>query len=59
MKESVYYKPWIDPWKVLSWGLEVAGLKSPQAGDGKIKDSRIVVLKNVEVCSLTVVGRMG
>jgi charged multivesicular body protein 7 len=51
MKESVYYKPWVDPWRVIEWGLEVAGLKSRQVGVGKIKEGSFVVVKNVEVCS--------
>lgn len=57
MKNSVYYKPWVDPWRVLSWGLEIAGLKSPQTSGGKITDGCVVVLKNVEVRSPTLVGR--
>lgn len=49
MRESVYYRPWVDPWKVLGWGLEVAGLKSRVVEDGKILEGKVVVLKNVEV----------
>ncbi|RPA95757.1 hypothetical protein L873DRAFT_1829740 [Choiromyces venosus 120613-1] len=48
MRESVYYRPWVDPCKVLGWGLEVAGLKSGAVGDGKIRQRKVVVLKNIE-----------
>jgi len=45
----VYYRPWVDPWKVLGWGLEVAGLKNRAVEDGKIREGKVVVLRNVEV----------
>ncbi|RPB01089.1 hypothetical protein L873DRAFT_1678422 [Choiromyces venosus 120613-1] len=48
MRESVYYRPWVDPWKVFGWGLEVAGLKSRAVADGKVREGKVVVLKNIE-----------
>ena len=45
----MYYRPWVDPWKVLGWGLEVAGLRGRAVEDGKIREGKVVVLKNVEV----------
>lgn len=48
--ESVYHKAWINPWGVLNWGLETAGLKTRVAVDEKLKKGAFVVLKNVEVC---------
>lgn len=48
--ESVYHKAWINPWGVLSWGLETAGLKTKVVTDGKLRKGAFVVLKNVEVC---------
>jgi len=40
----VNYRPWVDPWKVLGWGLEVAGLKSRDVEDGKIREGKVVGL---------------
>lgn len=47
--ESVYYRPWINPWGLLSWGLETAGLMTKVAIDERLKKGAFVVLKNVEV----------
>lgn len=55
--ESVYYRPWINPWGLLSWGLETAGLKTRVAADEKLRKGAFVVLKNVEV-SRTVLPRI-
>ncbi|KAH8150566.1 uncharacterized protein LAJ45_05262 [Morchella importuna] len=44
--ESVYYRAWINPWGLLSWGLETAGLKG--RGEGEVRAGEFVVLKNVE-----------
>ncbi|EPS36084.1 hypothetical protein H072_10456 [Dactylellina haptotyla CBS 200.50] len=54
---SIYYKPWVDPWKVLSWGLRQAGL----GGTGttvstKLVNGEMVVIKNVEQVSQKVIG---
>ncbi|CAZ85663.1 unnamed protein product [Tuber melanosporum] len=54
MRESVYYRPWVDPWKVLVWGLEVVGLKSRAVEDGKIREGKVVVLKNIEETAKTI-----
>ncbi|PWW72729.1 hypothetical protein C7212DRAFT_366452 [Tuber magnatum] len=54
MRESVYYRPWMDPWKVLGWGLEIAGLKSRAVGDGMIREGKAVVLKNIEETAKTI-----
>ncbi|KAG0643663.1 Snf7-domain-containing protein [Tuber brumale] len=54
MRESVYYRPWLDPWKVLGWGLEVVGLKSRAVEDGKIREGKVVVLKNIEETAKTI-----
>ncbi|KAK6499745.1 hypothetical protein TWF481_010101 [Arthrobotrys musiformis] len=51
---SIYYKPWVDPWKVLSWGLKQAGV----GGGGvsaKLVNGEVVVVKNVEEVSGRVV----
>ncbi|KAI5840718.1 hypothetical protein DFP73DRAFT_574523 [Morchella snyderi] len=45
--ESVYYRAWINPWGLLSWGLETAGLKGRGEGD-TVGSGEFVVLKNVE-----------
>ncbi|KAK6363523.1 hypothetical protein TWF730_000955 [Orbilia blumenaviensis] len=45
---SIYYKPWVDPWKVLSWGLRQVGVGGGTAGNGKLVNGDIVVVKNVE-----------
>lgn len=55
--ESVYYRAWINPWGLLSWGLETAGLKGKGEGDA-VRAGGFVVLKNVEV-SLLVAGGGG
>lgn len=48
LTESVYYKAWINPWGILSWGLETAGLKTRMAADERLSKEAFVVLKNVE-----------
>jgi len=35
-----YYHPWVDPWKVLGWGLEAAGLKSGRWRMGRFRRGR-------------------
>ncbi|EWC45341.1 hypothetical protein DRE_00740 [Drechslerella stenobrocha 248] len=61
---SIYYKPWVDPWKVVSWGLRQIGVGGGGAdggggggaggrgvGDGKLANGEFVVVKNVEEVS--------
>lgn len=48
LTESVYYKAWINPWGILGWGLETAGLKTRMVTDQRLTKGAFVVLKNVE-----------
>ncbi|CUS13127.1 unnamed protein product [Tuber aestivum] len=58
MRESVYYRPWVDPWKILGWGLEIAGLKSRAVEDGKIREGKVVVLRNIEETAKTILNEI-
>ncbi|RPA94598.1 hypothetical protein L873DRAFT_1700928, partial [Choiromyces venosus 120613-1] len=58
MRESVYYRLGVDPCKVLGWGLEVAGLKSRVVGDGKIRQRKVVVVKNIEETAQTILNEI-
>ncbi|KAK6515350.1 hypothetical protein TWF506_007692 [Arthrobotrys conoides] len=52
---SIYYKPWVDPWKVLSWGLKQVGVGGGGAVSAKLVNGEVVVVKNVEEVSQKVV----
>ncbi|KAF3204123.1 hypothetical protein TWF106_001638 [Orbilia oligospora] len=51
---SIYYKPWVDPWKVLSWGLRQVGVGGG-AVSAKLVNGEVVVVKNVEEVSQKVI----
>ncbi|KAF3926281.1 hypothetical protein ABW20_dc0108184 [Dactylellina cionopaga] len=51
---SIYYKPWVDPWKVLSWGMRQAGVGGTTIS-GKLVNGDIVIVKNVEDFSQRVI----
>ncbi|KAK6531235.1 hypothetical protein TWF281_008058 [Arthrobotrys megalospora] len=51
---SIYYKPWVDPWKVLSWGLKQVGVGGG-AVSAKLVNGEVVVVKNVEEISQKVI----
>lgn len=51
---SIYSKPWVDPWKVLSWGLKQVGVGGG-AVSAKLVNGEVVVVKNVEEISRKVV----
>ncbi|KAF3929302.1 hypothetical protein AA313_de0208113 [Arthrobotrys entomopaga] len=59
---SIYYKPWVDPWKVVSWGLRqvgVGGATASGSSSSKLTHGEFVVIKNVEEVSQKVVRDIG
>ncbi|KAK6544532.1 Charged multivesicular body protein 7 [Orbilia ellipsospora] len=57
---SIYYKPWVDPWKVVSWGLRQVGVGGATSSvSGKLTNGEFVVVKNVEETSQKVVRDIG
>lgn len=52
---SIFYKPWIDPWKVMSWGLRQVGIGGGGAIGGKMVRGEVVIMKNVEEISKVVI----
>lgn len=62
MKEGVYHSALIDPWKMVDWGLQKAGLSdlwivqqlglgssSGSVSSDKLMTERFVILENLEV----------
>ncbi|KAF3938143.1 hypothetical protein ABW19_dt0210347 [Dactylella cylindrospora] len=47
-EESIYYKPWVDPWKVIGWGLRQVGIGGGGAASDKLVGGDVVVVRNVE-----------
>ncbi|KAJ6259254.1 LOW QUALITY PROTEIN: hypothetical protein Dda_6153 [Drechslerella dactyloides] len=61
-EQSIYYKRWVDPWKVISWGLSQIGVGGGSGGGAakaKLANGELVVVKNVEDVSRRVVKALG
>ncbi|KAK6332423.1 hypothetical protein TWF696_003138 [Orbilia brochopaga] len=54
-EESIYYKRWVDPWKVIGWGLRQIGVGGNGPASEKLANGELVVVKNVEEVSRQVV----
>ncbi|KAF3923974.1 hypothetical protein ABW21_db0201600 [Orbilia brochopaga] len=55
-EESIYYKRWVDPWKVIGWGLRQIGVGGGGGPpNAKLANGELVVVKNLEEVSRRVV----
>lgn len=53
-RKSIYELNWtVQPRWLLSWGLRQLGLRKPSINAGTLPQGRFVLLRNVEVCSLS------